>query len=193
LATTPNRAYPYPALSAVPDVPADLSALALAIDTDVKNTDVRLTDLFARRTTDSTAVSNSTTLVSDSQLVLTPAISTVYRLEGFIAYISTAVADLKWAFNFPAAATLSWGAVGNAITASSGAGDAVTNVANRLVADSTFSYGGGGAFICGLYLRGLLIMGGTAGNLTSRWAQATAEVSNTKILTDSWISLRKAA
>jgi hypothetical protein len=33
--TTPLRAYPYPSLSAAPDVPADLSALALAADADM--------------------------------------------------------------------------------------------------------------------------------------------------------------
>lgn len=34
---TSNRRYPYPETSAVPNVPADLEALAKAVDTDVKN------------------------------------------------------------------------------------------------------------------------------------------------------------
>jgi len=33
--TTPNRSYPYPALANVPDVPADIEALATALDDDV--------------------------------------------------------------------------------------------------------------------------------------------------------------
>lgn len=33
--TTPLRAYPYPSLAAAPDVPADMSALGLALDADL--------------------------------------------------------------------------------------------------------------------------------------------------------------
>jgi hypothetical protein len=33
--TTPLRAYPYPSLASAPDVPADITALATALDTDV--------------------------------------------------------------------------------------------------------------------------------------------------------------
>jgi hypothetical protein len=34
--TTPNRAYPYPALANIPDIPADMELLADAIDLDVQ-------------------------------------------------------------------------------------------------------------------------------------------------------------
>ena len=35
MANTPNRGYPYPALTSAPNVPQDLSALATAVDTDI--------------------------------------------------------------------------------------------------------------------------------------------------------------
>lgn len=35
MGTTTNRSYPYPASTAAPDVPADIQALATAVDTDV--------------------------------------------------------------------------------------------------------------------------------------------------------------
>jgi hypothetical protein len=36
-------------------------------------------------------------------------------------------------------------------------------------------------------------MGGTSGNLQTRWAQGTADATDTKILKDSWLRLTRVA
>lgn len=43
MSTTPARAYPYPGLLAPPDVPADIAALALAVDADIDTLAQRIT------------------------------------------------------------------------------------------------------------------------------------------------------
>lgn len=188
---TTSRGYDYPVLGDAPNVPADMQALAESINTDVGNVSTALTELFVRRTADSSAVNNSTTLVSDSVLALTPAISTVYTLSGLIVYSSNIAADIKFGFTFPAGATLTWTGSGVVVTGGGGGGDLAANVALRLAADSTFAYAGGDAFIMGIPIRGTLIMGSTAGNLTARWAQNSAHASNTNVRQDSWLSLLK--
>lgn len=162
----------------------------LAESADTLHQSVR--PLFVRKTADET-ISNTTALQSDDALVLTPAINKVYTLEGLVLYTSGATPDFKMGFTFPAAATLSWNGGGANVNASSGSGDYVSNCANRLAVDSTFAFGGGGAFVCSIKLDGLIIMGGTAGSLTLRWAQNTAEASNTVVKFDSWLRLTPVA
>lgn len=188
---TANRAYTYPQLSDAANVPFYMQQLATQIDTDVNTVDNLHKSYFAKRTSNSTAVNNSTALVSDSQLLVTPAISQVFTLDGLIMFTSGTTPDFKMAFSFPAGATLSWAGAGVDVTGSSGSGDMVGNAAARLAADSTFAYGGGAAFVCSIHLKGLFIMGSTAGNLTLRWAQFVANASNTIVLQDSWIRVRR--
>lgn len=163
----------------------------LAVTGDLTVTGIRQV-LFALKSADET-VNNTTSLNSDDHLTLAPSINCTYILEAFVNYTSGTTPDFKFGWTFPAGATLTWTGGGHVVTGSSGAGDLASNVAHRLAADSTFSYGGGAAFVCGLQVKGLLIMGGTSGNLTARWAQATADASDTIVKADSWMRLTRVA
>jgi len=137
--------------------------------------------LFARRTAD--LAYSSTTLTSDAQLVVPLAINYVYEFEGLIAFDgTTADADLQIAFTVPAGASIRWGivnAVGASIAPSSitGSGTAATDIpVNTSSPGSDMS----------IYVKGLVVMGGTAGNLTLQAATTTAG-KTINILTNSFI------
>jgi hypothetical protein len=184
--TTTNYAFPYPSVSDSSNGPAQMQSMAQAIDTLLKERE----PLFKRKTVNET-VNNTTTLQNDDVLFLTPLVSTVYTLEGFIIYTSNTTPDFKCSFTFPAGASLSWTGGGVDINATAGHSDMAANVAARLTSDSTFSYGGSDAFVTALQIKGTLIMGGTSGNLQFRWTQATANASDTTVYRDSWLRLTK--
>jgi hypothetical protein len=184
--TTTNYAFPYPSNSDASTGPAQMQSLAQAVDTLLKQRE----PLFVRKTVNET-INNTTTLNSDDVLLLAPAVSTVYSLEGFIIYTSNTTPDFKFGFSFPTGASLSWSGFGLDVNATAGHAELAANVAARLTSDSTFNYGGSDAFVCGLNVKGLLIMGSTAGNLTARWAQVTANASDTTVYRDSWLRLTR--
>lgn len=137
--------------------------------------------LFARRTSD--AAYSSTTLASDAQLTLPLAATYVYEFEGLIAFDGTTVdADLQLAFTIPAGAAIRWGvvnAVGTSIAPSSitGSGVAVTDIPVNTTSPGTDM---------SIYIKGLVVMGGTAGNLTLQVGTTTTG-KTVNILTNSFV------
>jgi hypothetical protein len=131
-----------------------------------------------RRTSDATAINNSTTLASDGTLVTTfPAVTGVYQWEDTILYSSSQTADFKVAYLFTAGIVW-WGGIGlaAAATATTGDGQWAINTAS----DTAATYGGA-AVGTKLLLKvwGEIILSGTGTNLTLRYAQNTLDATNT--------------
>lgn len=127
-------------------------------------------------------ISNSTAFANDLQLVVPiPTINSTYAIEATIAYLSTAVADIKFQFTVPAGSGFNFGGYGAAV------GGALTGDANFAWATNVI-YGGSGSDMIAM-LQGTLIAGGTAGSLQLQWAQNTLEVSNTTVFMRSWLRL----
>ena len=133
---------------------------------------------YARRSTDAANVNNSTALVSDTVLVTTlPAVTGVYHWEDTIYYSSSQAGDYKVAYLFTAG-TVIWGGIGLATGATATSGDGNWQVATA--SDSAVAYGGA-AVGTRLIVRtwGEISLTGTGTNLTLRYAQNTADPTNT--------------
>ena len=125
-------------------------------------------------------VNNSTVLQDDNDLTFPGAASTTYAFILFLMFSSSTVADFQTAISVPA------GADGNRgdwaeLTA---AGADATWQERALEANPV---GAAGSARQPYISIGVVRMGATAGPVTLQWAQNTAEVSNTSVITGSWL------
>ncbi|MBI3274039.1 MAG: hypothetical protein HYZ69_02750 [Candidatus Colwellbacteria bacterium] len=138
-----------------------------------------------RKTSDET-VNNSTTLTNDNELFLAMAANETWFFKVLFMHIGNITADINVAFTIPTGATLVWGCSGTrqlsdgniggcgAITTSGGA--------QSYAAFTTVET---------VVLTGVVVNGGTAGNLQFQWAQNTATAVDTKVVTDSYLEAHK--
>lgn len=137
-------------------------------------------DLF--RTSDATAINNSTTLVNDTVLVTALPTSGRFHWTAVIYYDSSTTADFKVAFTIPAAATMRWGGHGPATTVSANVGD--TQFLATTTSGTAIAYGGSGTGTANtsmLLINGTVVQNGTAGNLQLQYAQNTLDATNTVV------------
>jgi hypothetical protein len=134
----------------------------------------------AFRTTDAAPINGSTTLVSDAVLLSALPTAGTFMWEAMFFYDSSQTADFKVAYTWPAGAVASWGMKGLATTATATTGDGQFAVQT---ASGTATPVGGAAVgtrtICTTY--GHIVMGGTAGNLQTQYAQNTSDATNTTV------------
>lgn len=140
--------------------------------------------IFANRfrTTDATAINNSTVLVSDAVLVAALPTAGRFQFELVMFYDSSTAADFKVAFTIPAAAVIRWGGVGPSTTVSAGVGTGQFSVA--IGSGTSIPYGGSGVGTANTMMmiaKGNVLMGGTAGNLQVQYAQQTADPTDTVV------------
>lgn len=136
---------------------------------------------IVRKTADQ-IVNNSTVLVNDTHLLFAVAASEIWEfLLGIRVYSTTATPDLKFAFTIPAAASSkrweAWYSQGTEATELDG-----TVATYFFVSAASNQY---------KQLRYLYIGGANAGNVQFQWAQNTATVEDTKVLTNSFIIAHK--
>lgn len=136
--------------------------------------------LFARRTTD--AALTTATLANDASLVLALSAGAVYEFEADIAYdASLTTCDLKLAFTIPVGATMRWGIVGG--NGGSYSPSSVTTSGTPITGIRVSSTAGNDIHV---YIKGIVAVNGTAGNLQLQTAQTTAS-GTTNVLTNSFI------
>lgn len=141
---------------------------------------------IVRKTADET-VNNSSTLQNDDHLLLALASSEVWKFEFWLMYTSGSTPDFKAAITVPASATLVWETLGATDTSSVvyGAATITASGTSRDFASST-----GTRF---LKITGIVANSTNAGNLQLQWAQNTATVSDTIVLTNSTLTAWKLA
>lgn len=140
-----------------------------------------------RKTADET-VNNSTTLQNDDELLYAMAANAiVYFRANLIVSSSSSGAntDFKLAFTVPAAATLAWSFTGG-INFESSAATASAPAPRTTSGDplNTFTDDNSTRLVT---VEGIVVNGANAGNLQLQWAQVTAAVSDTKVLTNSYL------
>jgi len=146
------------------------------------------------RTTDGTAVNNSTVLVSDPVLVTALPTAGRFMFDLTLFYDASTTADAKITFTFPAGATARWGvhAPSSAVSALVGTGTWGTVTASG----TTYTLGGSGVGTANTLMaivRGWILMGGTAGNLQLQFAQQVADPSDAIIRNGSRLEVWRAA
>lgn len=136
--------------------------------------------IAVRKSADET-VNNSAVLQNDDQLVVALAASTTYEIDMVLLYNSNATADFQFGFVLPSGATMLYG---------------LTYWNTSLVAQvdqfsgSSIIAAGGTAGGTAAVAKGNIVTS-SAGNLTVRWAQNTANVSDTKVLIGSILVARQ--
>lgn len=143
---------------------------------------------FVRRSTDTSPVNNSTTLV-DTGLALAVEANATYEIKAFIAYNATTTADMKCSLVLPAGAS---GVVTpNALRA---AATGVSDTIQRQVISNlnNIVLGGTGGNAVAL-IEGTITMDATAGQVKIQFAQSTAEASDCTVNTGSYLKLIRVA
>lgn len=139
---------------------------------------------IVHKTADET-VNNSTTFQDDDELILPVLANEVWEFTLHLLYDSSAVADIKVGWTVPTGTTMYYSAI-YLDTALAEATSAHLREGNAL------TIGGAGAFRHAV-LSGIILTAATAGDVKLRWAQNSAEVSDTKVLKDSCIVAHKIA
>lgn len=149
-----------------------------ALETGIAGSGITTIELV-RKTADET-VNNSTTLQDDDTLLAALASNEVVAFQCTIFHIGNGTADFKLAFTVPSGAAIRWG-MANAQVAPGGTlqGANVTNSSGSSQAVQ------GETGERAQLVTGLVKNGGTSGNLQLQWAQNTATVVDTKVITDS--------
>jgi len=139
-----------------------------------------------RKTSDET-VNNSTTLQNDDELSFSIAANEVILLELVVFYNSSTGADINMVLTGPSG--VSGTMLRHDLTPS-----ATANTDDRMQARdpfSSFNSGGVGSNV-GMEAKIVITNGGTAGTIQLQWAQDVAEVSDTKVLANSYMYIRRA-
>lgn len=121
----------------------------------------------------STARNTTVTPAADPELVLTVDANSTYMVDCVLAWTSGG-GGFRADWTAPAGATMVW-------TDNDGAG------VGALGTDVTFAATTGTSFA------GALVVGGTAGSITLRWAQNTSNAADTTLLAGCYLSVRKVA
>jgi hypothetical protein len=152
----------------------------------------------AVKASDSSAVTNSTTLVSDTELVIPVVSGRTYDLDGWIIWVGNDTGDIKFAFDAPTGSTLDWGILGGDDTDTTfatgntrGRGEWFPRLNSTSFPTSTVQFSASTAAIFGI-LRGRLVAGAT-GNLTLKFAQNTSNGTGTLLKAGSWIHAQTVA
>lgn len=136
------------------------------------------------KTSDQT-VNNSSSLTNDTQLTVAVVANAVYRLESHFWFNSNTTANFKWQYAIPTAATYSLGVTGYDIT-----GVLVSNGNFDQTIVLTAQSGGvdkhGSVYA-------IVTIGANAGNVVMKWAQNTANASNTIVRAGSHMTLTRIA
>jgi hypothetical protein len=126
------------------------------------------------RKTATETVNNSTTLQNDDHLLLAVGANDAWQVNLILRVTSTAVADFKIDFTVPASGAFSYKTTDLTLTfANQNAG---TPYAFAINPSTTAAL---------VFLYGIYIGGGTAGNLQLQWAQSTQEATDTQVLINS--------
>lgn len=149
--------------------------------------DLAALSLSSRLDADSASVNNSIALVSSS-LTIPLAANSVYRFDTFIAYDTSAAADLRWGMLCPASTTGTASLWGSGLTAATTDATIFHDVFTWTGNLAGGSIGGvASGTIMSARIVGTLRTSSTAGSITFQYAQWVATAVNTFLKKDSWM------
>ena len=150
------------------------------------------TPAVSRATTTSDQIVNNSTAVVDSTLVGALDANAEYEFDATLLYDGNTTADTRTTFTVPSGATFGWSSVGP-ITTATGFAANLTTYGWITTANVALHGTVGAGTAVAVRVRGRVTTGATAGNLQHRFAQSTADVSDTKLLAGSSLLLTRIA
>ena len=174
------------------EVGADPAGSAAAAQTAAVADALAAIDAFTLRAVKGSTqtVNNSVTTVDDTELIVTLEAGATYEFQGYLRYESSTTADLRVGLTVPLNTTANWTAQGGSTgVASNGIGTGWWQDRDQM---QTALLGGAGTGVTmAAQLVGTIATGDTAGDLKIRWAQSTAEASDTKLMTNSRLKVTR--
>ena len=150
------------------------------------DTSTSVTHVLIRKTANET-VNNSDVLQDDDQLLFAIAANETWLFQIYLGVTAGGNSGLKCAITVPSGATLEMGVYG----AENTIGAAVAGN-NRTATSGELLYGLYPALVMGsVTIRGSVLNGATAGNVTLQWTQWTAYAENTTVLKGSFLIAHK--
>lgn len=152
--------------------------------------------LFARKTANQTLAGSSTALQDVTSLSVAVKASTVYVVECVFYHdlSSGTTEDVQYGWVFPSGSTLRMGAMGGTAAGVTGGTSTDINIQVKdITSGTTTQTFGASTTATGAVLRGVLVVGSTAGTFKVQAAQATSGVNTIRVLTNSHIVLTRVA
>lgn len=165
---------------------SDFLALQELTAADLNDHFDAVTPLFVRKTADET-LNNDSALQNDDALVLAMEASSTYLVDLRLIINSGTTPDFKFTFTVPSGAS---GSVH--IFEGSSPTSAATVLQGPFSITATLSVSGVAADQI-ILIQGVVVTSTTAGNLQFRWAQNTANATDTSVKTNSYLHLTKVA
>lgn len=141
---------------------------------------------WARKTANQ-SVTSSITLQNDSELVVPVEANALYKVDCLLLYDGPAAADLKFLFRTPTGGSMT--AMANALVSTGSSQQDSQNL--PITGNSSEAAGTFGSGTQMLTMLGVLTTVGTSGNFQLEWSQNTSNASATRVLANSFISLRR--
>lgn len=153
-----------------------------------------LVPVFARKTGDE-SIASTTTLQNDDALFCAVAANKVYTVEVCAFYVGNETGDIKFAFTFPTGATVHFfGLIGWDSDTGFNTGGTHGTVEFLAQQNQTSSptgavTGTASTTTLGALLKGLIVVGSTAGTLQLQWAQRVSNATSTVVKAGSYMRL----
>lgn len=144
----------------------------------------------AKSTTET--ITASTTFQDDDELALPGEANGVYEFDLFLLHSAGTTGKIKVRFTAPSGASVNWGVHGAQNAQTSSTSVEITSMPSRLLSDSQ-ELGGGNLAGTTAFIKGVLTMGGTAGNLVLQWAQITSDAAATQVRAGSTLRMKRIA
>ena len=181
MASTPLYNLPYYAAGDPANFPVDSPAMMNATESAIKG-------LTIIKPSDQTLA--TTTLTDDTALISAVQSTAVYEVELKLLYGALTGIGIKIGWTFPVGATMNWCADGlaSAVVVTSG----IILRAGQIITDAV-TLGSAAAVATNVwaYPKGILTIGGTAGNLRLQWAQGAASGTGTVVRAGSQLKLKR--
>lgn len=143
---------------------------------------------FVKRTDE--VINNNAALHNDADLIAPVERNQIYQVEiQLILNSVNAGSDWKFQFSVPIGTIFYWGTHSGNINQWDPAGTGGS--ADPLLTNNIMTIGNGANDTIGLFIRGTLVVGNTAGNIVLQWAQNTAKTNNSTMLKGSMMRITK--
>lgn len=148
----------------------------------------QLRSLFPQLTTlpSDAAITSSTVLTDTAGLSLSLEPRSRYIFDGYVAFDSSATAEITFGFRAPPGATGHWAVLGSDVSA-----PGLDVYVATTFSDASYAFSEGAATGQVLFPHGYIVTSGASGALQFRFAQGTSDASATSLRKGSWLRLTR--
>lgn len=147
--------------------------------------------------TSDVTVNNTTAMTNATGLAIPLAANATYGLDGWLHWTSNPTADIRFEWSYPTGSTGWWAGIGPPANRTPIVNSERINYIDwgSVVLSAGLNFAGDDEFPADVYIsampRGYIVTSSTSGTLQLRFAQATANASNTILRRGSWLRITR--